>query len=289
MQPYDSNYYSPDELYHYGILGMRWGIRRTPEELGHEILKNEHKQAAIAAKITKMEKKHENNPNRPYRKSEARLYRQAAKLKQEREDLELDKGVAEKRKAALEAKAALKKEAREAKEAKRAQKKAAAEARRAEKEAKERAKLNSHNLEKKPLAEMTDRELADYLNRMANEAKYMQYHPKKRTFMDDLTDFAKKNSGKAVQAIVDVGIDVGKEALKNELKKEIDRKAEKPNSNKKFANKPISEMSDSEVKTYLDRKSNEVKLKNALSGKSDKNSGMTREELEERLAELGLT
>lgn len=23
------------ELYHYGIKGMRWGIRRSPEELGH--------------------------------------------------------------------------------------------------------------------------------------------------------------------------------------------------------------------------------------------------------------
>ena len=31
------------ELYHYGIKGMRWGIRRTPEQLGHRPSKSQRK------------------------------------------------------------------------------------------------------------------------------------------------------------------------------------------------------------------------------------------------------
>lgn len=32
------------ELYHHGIKGMKWGIRRTPEQLGHKPTRSERKQ-----------------------------------------------------------------------------------------------------------------------------------------------------------------------------------------------------------------------------------------------------
>ena len=34
MWNYD--YYDENELYHHGIKGMKWGVRRTPAQLGHD-------------------------------------------------------------------------------------------------------------------------------------------------------------------------------------------------------------------------------------------------------------
>lgn len=49
----DTRTISSDTLEHYGIKGMRWGVRRTPEQLGHAV---SHGRDAIAGFLSKKKK-----------------------------------------------------------------------------------------------------------------------------------------------------------------------------------------------------------------------------------------
>lgn len=68
-----------DELYHYGIKGMKWGIRRTPAQLGHK------------TKIANSEEKRQRKLDLKYRRqlSDKDLDQKIERLKKEKQFKEL--------------------------------------------------------------------------------------------------------------------------------------------------------------------------------------------------------
>lgn len=147
------------ELTHWGIKGMKWGVRRTPEQLGH--------------KRKKKDRKYDDETNEEYQR------------RMERESRE--------RQAKTEADARAKQQKREIKSQKDYQKRIlksqekqqrlqiAEQRRRDELQAKERKqqlkdqskkKSKIDNLSKHPEKTMTDQELSDAINRLRKEKEY---------------------------------------------------------------------------------------------------------------------
>lgn len=125
-----------DELIHYGVKGMKWGVRRTPAQLGHKTISKRYK---------KLKKTLEKN-----------------KIKRHAEKKKADAEKAVKRKAVQESKLA-KKKATEAKK----QAKADAEA-----EAKKKENIKLAVAGKKRMSELSDEELRIATNRLQAEKNY---------------------------------------------------------------------------------------------------------------------
>lgn len=84
-----------NELYHYGILGMKWGIRRTPSQLGHRIkerkaAKKRNENLAKARKArTERQKALKSGKLKPKDMTPAELQKEIQRLQLEKQYMDL--------------------------------------------------------------------------------------------------------------------------------------------------------------------------------------------------------
>lgn len=67
-------------LEHHGILGMKWGIRRTPEQLGHRVSKKRERFEEYSAKSIEAGEAGKKRTFSRYKKKAERAYKQEVKL-----------------------------------------------------------------------------------------------------------------------------------------------------------------------------------------------------------------
>ena len=85
-----NNFYTTDFLCHHGIKGMKWGIRRTPEQLGHKIkakLGIKKKPGSKVETVKDTEKKQDREEETVEQKKERVLKSRSAKVLYDNADL----------------------------------------------------------------------------------------------------------------------------------------------------------------------------------------------------------
>lgn len=80
--------YNQNELYHYGIKGMRWGVRRTDVQLGHIPKKSSGKSKNVIAKSKKISSKQQRK-NEMKNMSDAELRSRINRIQMEKQYMQL--------------------------------------------------------------------------------------------------------------------------------------------------------------------------------------------------------
>ena len=180
----DGSFVNADELYHHGVLGMKWGVRRYQNSDGS---------------LTAAGRKRYTNPDGTLNKKGKKFYaKESERLRKERKNLTAQKHTAEqfaKLDAKRKANAELKNQLNPKKEAK------------------------AETPKKKNISEMTDEELNAAINRARMEDTYRQLRPapvsKNKEFMDKvIKDLVIPKTIDAGKALVDKMI---KDAVKDKV------------------------------------------------------------------------